>query len=132
MKNVLARLVPLLLVAAVSCVLPRSVHAQTTNKAPTTEKKSATTEKKQTAGPFHGKLAALDKAAKTITIGKRTFHVSPETKIMKNGKPATLEDGVVNQEASGYFKTGDDGKLVATKVTLGPKVDGKAAKKTQK
>ena len=43
-----------------------------------------------------------------------------------------MDDGVVNQETSGYFKTSDDGKLVATKVTFGPKVDEKAAKKKQK
>jgi hypothetical protein len=82
---------------------------------------------KQTAGPFRGKLAVLDKSAKAITVGKRTFHVSSETKIIKGGKPATLEDGVVGEECSGGFKTAEDGKLVATKLTFGPKVDGKAA-----
>lgn len=122
--------------AGAVCALPVSLPAQSANKA-SPEKKTAekkdSAEKKQTAGPFRGKLAALDKSAKTITIGKRTFHVSSETKIMKHGKPATFEEGVVTEEVSGYFKMADDGKLVATRVTFGPKVDGKtAAKKKEK
>jgi hypothetical protein len=119
------------LVSAVGA-LPLSINAQTTNKA-TVEKKSAAKkdapEKKQTAGPFRGKLATLDKSAKTFTVGKRTFHISSDTKILKHGKAATVEDGVVGEEVSGYFKTSDDGKLTATKVTFGPKVDTKTAAK---
>jgi len=111
---------------------PTLLLAQTnTNKAPA-EKKATTkdaTEKKAAAGPFHGKLAALDKTAKTITVGKRTFHVTSETKIHKAGKPATLEEGVVGEEVSGYVKPTDDGKLVATTVNFGPKTEGKGSEK---
>src|SRR6266705_1484505 len=81
---------------------PAPLFAQTqekpaTDKKPATEKKDAA-EKKPSAGPFHGKLAAVDKAAKTITVGKRTFQITSETKLSKAGKPAALEEGVVGEE----------------------------------
>ena len=85
-------------------------------------KKSA----KQTSGPFHGNLAAKDDVAKTITVGKRTFYVTSETKIFKAGKPATFKDAVVGEPVGGGFKTADDGRLVLTKVTFGPKTEIKA------
>ena len=101
--------------------------AQTTNK-PAASKKSATDtqesskgEKKPAAGPFHGNLAAVDQTGKTISVGKRTFQITSETKIKKEGKPATLKDGVVGEEVSGYVKPNDAGKLVATTVNFGPK-----------
>jgi hypothetical protein len=134
MKQPLLKLLTTLLCAGLFCALAFSAQAQTqsTNKAPAEKKSSSSAEKKQTAGPFHGKLAALDKSAKTITVGKRTFHVSPDAKIVRNNKSATLDDGVVDEIVSGYFKTGDDGKLIATKVTFGPKTDSKSADKKKK
>src|SRR4051812_12499277 len=116
--------------SVIFCTTPVWAQTQSTNKA---SDKAASTPKKQTAGPFHGKLAAMDKSARTITVGKRTFQVVADSKIQKNGKPATFDDGVVDQEVSGYFKTAPDGKLVATKVTFGPKASSKSSeKKTQK
>ena len=87
-------------------------------------------EKKAAAGPFHGKLVALDKMAKTITVGKRTFQVTSETKIKKAGKPATLSDGVVGEPVSGYIKPAADGKLMATTVNFGPKASENSSKKS--
>ncbi len=101
-----------------------------TNK---TEKKihsSESTGTKQSAGPFHGKLAAVDQAAKTITVGKRTFHVTSNTKIFKDGNAATLKDGVVGEVVSGGFKTDESGRLVATKITFGPKRESKGEEKS--
>jgi hypothetical protein len=86
--------------------------------------------KKALPGPFHGKLAALDKTAKTITVGKRTFQITGDTKITKAGKPALLESGVVGEEVSGYVKPLDNGKLLATTVHFGPKTDAKPDAKT--
>jgi len=111
-------------VLAISIIATPLPSIAQTNKVkaakPTTEKNEA---KKPSAGPFHGKLAALDKAAKTISVGKRTFHITSETRINKSGKPATLDDGVIGEDVSGYVKPTEDGKLVATKVNFGPKVD---------
>ena len=121
------------LLAATVAGMPASLLAQTKEK-PTkaaTENKEAS-EKKPTAGPFHGKLAAVDKTGKTITVGKRTFQITSETKMFKAGKPATLDEGIVGDEASGYVKPTEDGKLVATKVNFGPKKASEDAKGTEK
>ena len=73
---------------------PATVSAQTTkgNPAKSAAEKKATSDKKPSAGPFHAKLAAVDKSGKTITVGKRTFQITSETKLNKAGKPATLDD----------------------------------------
>jgi len=110
-------------------IAPATVSAQTTkeNPAKSAAEKKPSTDKKPTAGPFHAKLAAVDKIGKTITVGKRTFQITSETKLNKAGKPATLNDAVVGEEVSGYVKPNDDGKLVATKVNFGPKTDTTSA-----
>ena len=108
--------------ATAIALMSTSAPAQTTNKPtskPATEAKE--TVKKPVAGPFNGKLAALDKNLKTITVGKRTFHISPETQIKKAGKTATLDDGVIGEQASGYVKPDENGNLIATRINFGPK-----------
>ena len=112
---------------------PAQMLAQTKEQPakPAAEKKQPA-DKKPSAGPFHGKLAAVDKTARTITVGKRTFQITSETKINKGGKPATLDDGVVGEEASGYFKPTEEGKLAATKVNFGPKTETKGTKSGNK
>ena len=78
--------------------------------------------------PFTGKLGTVDKVAKTITLDEktkpgRTFEVDSETRIMKNGKPATLDDGVVGEHVRGSFTKSADGKLEAHTISFGAKVD---------
>ena len=111
-----------------------NVSAQThasTNKPPKSvpDKKE---EKKPSAGPFHSKLVAVDKAARTITVGKRTFLITSETKFNKSGKAATLEDGVIGEPVSGYVKPNEQGKLVATKVNFGQKTEEHGKKENSK
>jgi hypothetical protein len=96
--------------------MPVQLHAQETN-APAAEKKI----KKPAATPFHGKLKAVDKTAKTVSVGETTIQITSETKIMKAGKPATLDDGVVGEDVAGAYKKTDGGKLNATSVRFGPK-----------
>src|SRR4029077_16379618 len=92
------------LVAAGLVCAPAQLRAQNTSKpatetaAPSETKETPKGEKKPGPGPFHGKLASMDKVAKTITVGKRTFQITGETKFKKSGKPATMEDGVVGEE----------------------------------
>jgi len=112
--------------------------AQTTNPPAVSKKPAGDTAEpakhsKTGAGPFHGKLVALDKLTKSITVGKRTFQVTSETKIKKSGKPATLDDGVVGEPVSGYVKPGPSGKLVATTINFGakPSAEGTKKKETQ-
>lgn len=71
--------------------------------------------------PFHGRLSAVNGKEQTITVnystGDKVFHLTPETKILKFEKPATLEDAVVGEQVSGaYVKQGDRAEL--TKLTL--------------
>jgi hypothetical protein len=117
---------------------PAQLLAQTTNK-PAAEKKTTAVKKdssakKKAAHPFHGKLAEVDKVAKTIKLGQSVYQITSETKITKDGKPATLEDGVVGEPVSGYAKPTEDGKMAATTVRFGPKSDqaGGEKKKDEK
>src|SRR5262245_18819339 len=94
------------------------LSAQTHTVTNKTDKPAAVTnqEKKTKAGPFHAKLVAVDKTARTITVGKRTFLITSETKINKSGKRATLQDAVIGEPVSGYIKPNEQGNLVATTV----------------
>jgi hypothetical protein len=132
MKSVL-KLGAVSLLAAAMAGLPAPLLAQSTNK-PAAEKKSGAAKKepaakKKSAHPFHGKLAAVDKTAKTIKVGESIYQITSETKITKAGKPATLEDGVVGEPASGYVKPTEDGKMTATTVRFGAKVEAKGGEK---
>lgn len=81
------------------------------------------------ANPFRGKLSA--KTDSSITVGTRTFEVNAETKIMKNGKPATLADAAIGDEVGGQYRE-QDGKLVAKMVRFGPKPEAPAGEKKAK
>jgi hypothetical protein len=123
------------LLAAAIAGMPVQLLAQTTN-APAPAKKSAagtkdSAAKKKSPRPFKGKLAAVDKTAKTIKVGESVYQVTSETKINKAGKPATLEDGVVGELVTGHAKPAEDGKMVATSVFFGGKTDQKGADKKQ-
>ena len=134
MTNRIFRALAAALLAISIAGTPAQLLAQT-NKDKTAKpniEKKETPDKKPSAGPFHGKLAAVDKIARTITVGKRTFQITSETRINKAGKPATLDAGVIGEEVSGYVKPIDDGKLMATKVNFGPKTETKAAKEVKK
>jgi hypothetical protein len=123
------------LVAAAVALMPAQLAAQTAtnkpagSKKPAAEKTDATSKKGY---PFHGKLAAIDKAAKTFTIGKSTYEITSESKIKKADKPATLDDAVVGEEVSGYAKTGEGGKKVAASLTIGPKTTSSKTTTTKK
>ena len=69
--------------------------------------------------PFHGKLKAVDSVAKTITIGMHAIQITSETKITKDGKPATLADGVVGENVSGHARRAANGKFEAISVNFG-------------
>lgn len=135
MTSSLARFIALTYAAAALLAVPLCSPAQTSNSvsADTKALQTAPSDKPQKPakpGPFHGKLVSIDKVAKTIVVGKRTFQITSETRIKKAGKPATLEDGVVGENVSGYVKPGPDGKLNATTVNFGPKAAAQPAPKS--
>jgi hypothetical protein len=113
------------LLAAAIAGLPLQVLAQTTNK-PAAAKKSTSdqsdsTAKKKAGHPFRGKLAAVDQTAKTIKIGESTYQITSKTRIVKAGKPATLEEAAVGDEVGGYAQPTEDGKMTALSLRIGPK-----------
>jgi dihydroorotase-like cyclic amidohydrolase len=132
LKSVL-KLGAISLLAAAIAGAPTQLLAQTTNKPAATKKatveKKAPSDKKRSGGGVHGNLAALDQAAKTITVGKHTYQITSETKIFKAGSPGTLDDGVVGEYVSLGYKAAEDGKLNATKVTFGKPEEKTAEKK---
>ncbi len=124
------------LITAALIITPATLNAQETNKH--AEKKIV----KEKAGPrsgftpFHGKIKAVDKTAKTITIGETTIQITSETKLNKAGKPATLDDATVGEMVAGAYKKSEDGKLNATTVRIGSKPaathEGEAVKEKTK
>ena len=87
----------------------------------------------QRAVPFRGKVTAIDKGAMTLTLGKRVFHITSETKITKDGKPGTMTDGVVGETVGGSYLKGADGKLTARTISFGTQTTkGKKPAKKEK
>jgi hypothetical protein len=84
--------------------------------------------------PFRGKIAAVDKSAKTIKVGERTFHVTSDTRIVKAGKPATLDDATVGEDVGGAYRESEDKKmnLVSLRVGARPDAPKKDAPKDEK
>lgn len=86
--------------------------------------------------PFRGKISKVDKTAKTITIGSaerpRTFHITSETRLMKAGKPAILDDAVEGEEVGGTYRKAEDGRLMALSVRLGPKPEAAPSARKRK
>ena len=113
-------------------VVGAPVRLYAEDKPPAEKKAPPAGEKKKRVTPFNGKLAAVDKATKTIKVGERTFQITSETKIFKGEKPGTLDDAVVGEAVSGGLHTADDGKLTATLVRFGHKNEGEAGAKKKK
>ena len=97
--------------------------------------RAAEKEGKAKSTPYTGKLSAVDKVAKTVTVAtkekSRTYQITSETKIKKADKPATLDDAVVGEEASAYGHE-VDGKYVAVSLRLGAKPEGDGKGKGKK
>ena len=81
--------------------------------------------------PFHGKVDAVDTVAKTIKVGERTFVVTSETRIKKDGNPAVFDDIKVGDNVGGAFRKADDGKLELLTLNAGVKADGEKKKKKE-
>ena len=81
------------------------------------------TEKKPRGMPINGKVGAVDKTAKTITLeGKekaRVFQITSETRIRKDRKPATLDDVVIGDRVGGFARENADGKMEVVTLNAG-------------
>lgn len=111
------KMLSLCLIAACAAIAAPRLGAADKKPAPAEAKKAV----KAKIIPFTGKLTAVDKQAKTITVGERVFQITSETRISKAGKPAILEDGVVGEEVAGAYRSAAGDKLEATTVRFGAK-----------
>ena len=98
--------------------------AQENKEKPAAEKKGGP--KADRALPFHGKITAIDKSARTIALGERVFQITADTKVVKDGKAASLNDAAVGDQVGGSYTKSDDGKLTARSLRIGPKPEGEA------
>ena len=78
------------------------------------------------ASVFRGKIGAVDKQASTVKVGERTFLITAESKIMKAGKPATLDDATIGEDVGGQYREGADKKLNVVSLRIGPRPDAPA------
>jgi hypothetical protein len=88
--------------------------------------------KKERPTTFFGTINEIDKAAKTINVGKtkkKTIHITDKTKITPAGK--TLDDAKVGDEVGGSYRE-NAGKMEANSLRIGPKPEGKAEPKKKK
>ena len=69
--------------------------------------------------PFRGKIDGIDKQAKTFKINERTFHVTADTRVVKDGKPGTLDDAAAGQDVTGSYREGTDKKLNVVVLRIG-------------
>ena len=120
MKKHILTITALSLFAAAIVALPVSAQAQDTTS--TNVPAAPVKHKKHDHSVFNGKLSAIDAKAMTLTVGERTFEITSETKITKDGKSATLADGLVGETVGGAYKK-TDGKLIA-KVPVGTQPHG--------
>jgi len=93
--------------------------AETSTNTPPAHAAPAKPKKHETA-PFRGSVSAVDAKAMTLTVGNRTFEVTSETKITKDGKPAILSDIAAGDKVGGAYKKDGD-KLTATTINVGKK-----------
>jgi len=126
MKNIIkyTSLSLLAVALAASPVMSRAQDAAT--NAPAADATAPVVKKKSTL-PFHGKIATIDAAGSTFTVGELVLNVTSTSKVTStNGAPATLADFKVGDNVSGAYKKAKDGKLNVTTLHLG---GGKAKKK---
>jgi len=125
MKKSILRLAVLGLLSAAIAFAPAQVSAQDKKKDDAAAEKDAPKEgKKKGEGlPARGKVTAINKTDKTVTVGERVFQINSETRMTKAGKPATLDDAAVGEDVGIFYKK-DGEKLVALTMRFGPRPEG--------
>ena len=129
MKKAILKITILSLFAAAFVAAPLAAHAQV---ATNTTAATATGKKAKKSGALvtsTGKVSAVDTNALTLTVGKHVLGITSETKITKDGQPATLADAIVGEAVSCSYKKDAAGKLIAMTVSYTTKAAGTKKKK---
>ena len=114
----------------ICCACALTVRAQDTNAPVKSKEKPAAKAKeakpaKEKTTTFSGKLGAIDKVMKTITLDdkkKTVIEVTSDSLVTKDGKPAIMTDGTIGEPVNGTAKTLADGKMSALLLNYGKKV----------
>lgn len=114
---------------ALAAVPLQAADTMNTNEAKPKIKAPSKAERTGVAGPFHGTLTAKTDA--TITLKERVLEVTSQTKITKDGKPATLADAEIGQSVGGQFRK-EGGKQIAVSIRFGDKPAEKEKAKEEK
>jgi hypothetical protein len=113
------RVAVFVLTAALS--VPLLVCAQTNSNSAAAEDKNSSvtgkTEPKARPIPLRGKLVSINTAGRTLTVGKRTFCITSQTKLWFSDKqPARFENAVVGESVTGSYTKAADGRLIANSI----------------
>jgi hypothetical protein len=127
MKKTLLPIALLGLLATAVALAPTQTFAQ--EKKPG-ESQDAPKKKKRDGLPLAGKVAAVDKAAKSIKVGETTVVTNDETQFRKQGGGGSLDDVKVGEEVGIYYKKDGD-KNIALSVRIGPRPEGGEKKKKE-
>ena len=113
--------------------MPVVLHAQDTNATNAAATNKVSTNPSLRPLPLaRSKVKAIDNGAMTITVANRTFQITSQTKLMKDGKPAVVADIIVGDEVTGLVKREADGKWTALKLNFGVAVPKKPASSNTK
>lgn len=108
---------------------PNAAAPKTEPAAPDKKSKSAP-EKKGHGMQFRGKIEAVDQVGKTVTVkGKDKAHVlqiTSQSKLSKEGKPATLADAVVGENVAGFARETAPEKFEAISIRFNTKAPGQS------
>lgn len=117
MHKTLTKILAVAMITACGSALPLLAQEQP-GTAPATTNAPAATHAKH--APFRGTVASVDKTAKTITLeGKKSqvLHVTDQTKITKDDKPATLDDVTAGAKVTGAKqKNGAEWEATSVKI----------------
>jgi hypothetical protein len=122
MKNTIAKITCFTFIVAALVATPAISRADDSTNAP-----AATPAPKKHSNTLHGKVASVDSAAMTFTVGNSTIAITSETKIFKDGQPAVFADITAGENVSLAYKKDDAGKMNATSVRIGKKAAKAAA-----
>lgn len=81
--------------------------------------------------PFRGVVASVDATARTVTLegkgSRRVIAILPDTRLIRAGNPATLEDVKAGEKVGGTLRKSGEGREVALLFRVGDKPEETSA-----
>jgi ribosomal protein S1 len=68
---------------------------------------------------FSGRVTKVDPSAKTVMVGGQTYQVLATSKIMRDNKPASLNEIKPGQQVAGVYKTSAENKMEVLTMDVG-------------